>query len=187
MSIREATKYCENAVVDHCVNISCPKYCSQQRDKQSCLARCTNQAECRLVLEGPTTPVQSRTRDQLFGCIAQTREDNQKKKGLDGSTGRRDGSWTDLYASERQKKQFGGGETSHRRRLRRMQKLFGRGSKNHRVGSAVDGARRGGANVKQQFQKVGNAIKTAASKAKAGLKGVVKKIGSKSKSSVAKV
>lgn len=92
--IKQATKQCEQAVTQQCINVSCPAYCEKINERRrnkdqlitTCKADCTAQKRCLLKPMGgqddPQDPeLDAQNRDQLFACIAEVRDPEGTKSG----------------------------------------------------------------------------------------------------------
>lgn len=94
MTVREATRYCEEAIPKHCQNVTCAQFCvkafERRRNKEqliaSCKAECKPENRCKLKpLGGRDDPgnreLDAQNRDQLMACIAQSRDPTGEKSG----------------------------------------------------------------------------------------------------------
>ncbi len=104
LTIREATRKCEQDVTQHCKTVTCSQFCeaafaNRRANKEAlitkCKGECTPQNRCKLKPLGGNDDPQNReldaqNRDQLIACIAQMRDPTGEK------TGRRMEDWKDL-------------------------------------------------------------------------------------------
>ncbi|ODM97784.1 hypothetical protein Ocin01_08888 [Orchesella cincta] len=98
MTIAQATTFCEQAVPAHCIATTCPQYCNSMRtnkQKTRCNGECTTAKRCKLLpAAGNDDPrnqaLDAQNRDQLWACIAEKRDPDNKK------TGRRETPWQQL-------------------------------------------------------------------------------------------
>ena len=95
LSVREATKQCEQNIQQHCQNSTCAKFCEEslknrRRNKDALIAQCkkecTPENRCKIKPLGGNDDFRNReldaqNREQLIACIAQRRDPTGEKSG----------------------------------------------------------------------------------------------------------